>query len=196
MQHLLEQVQSNNLIRCRGALDAVRSCIFEDSVHHWLICEVDILRFLLMPLVRVSAEEFTEQEKVGMHPSLLEPRQLLGEAAIKDRRDLIVMTLECFILLFQRRRNREELRKRKVYPIARNVAIEMGDCDEVTAVVDELVQLLMRDEEPVPVTLPVTGTGPGSVDRSVATSSSSSSLTGSGGNGGKISAIINVDEVD
>jgi hypothetical protein len=56
------------------------------------------------------------------------------------------MIIECLILLCQRRIIRNDLRRRKVYPIVRNLDYEQENEDVSTQIL-ELVNLLMRDEE-------------------------------------------------
>lgn len=56
-----------------------------------------------------------------------------------------VMLLECVLLLCQTRIIREQLRKQQVYFVCRNFDIEVND-DDVSNVVNEIVQMLMREE--------------------------------------------------
>ena len=52
-------------------------------------------------------------------------------------------------MLCQRRIIREELRKRKVYPIIRNLDYKMEGKDEASGVILEIVNFLMRDDIPL-----------------------------------------------
>lgn len=61
--------------------------------------------------------------------------------------DIQKMLLECLQLLGQKRGMREEMRKRKVYPICRNLDY-LQDNEEISAIIYEIVQLTMGDEDP------------------------------------------------
>lgn len=56
------------------------------------------------------------------------------------------MLLECIVLLCQRRGIREELRKRKVYPVVRNLDIKTED-EAINTIIYEIVNFLMGDED-------------------------------------------------
>ena len=60
--------------------------------------------------------------------------------------DIILMLLECLLLLCQSKPCRQEMRRRKVYPIIRNLDNIMEN-ESINSVVYELVDFLMRDEE-------------------------------------------------
>ena len=86
-----------------------------------------------------------------MNPILFaSPASQWSADEVAEKKDFIIMLLESLLILCQRRNMREELRKKKVYPIIRNVDVELND-DKVSSVVFELVQMLMRDEEPLPI---------------------------------------------
>lgn len=59
------------------------------------------------------------------------------------------MLVECLNLLCQRRVIREELRRRKVYPVIRNLAEGVAEeAEAVSEAIIDLVNLLVRDEDP------------------------------------------------
>jgi hypothetical protein len=59
------------------------------------------------------------------------------------------MLVECLNLLCQRRVIREELRRRKVYPVVRNLAEGVeSETEAVSSAIIDLVNLLVRDEDP------------------------------------------------
>jgi hypothetical protein len=58
------------------------------------------------------------------------------------------MMLECLLLLCQRRGIREELRKRKVYPIMRNLDLKIENNEAISTAIYEVVNLLISDEDP------------------------------------------------
>ena len=65
--------------------------------------------------------------------------------------DILILLLECLLLLCQRRAIRNELRRRKVYPIIRNLDYVIEN-ERASEIIYELVNFLMRDEEPLPNT--------------------------------------------
>ena len=109
--------------------------------------------------------------------------------------DIVKMLLECIILLCQRRGVREELRKRKVYPICRNLDYMQED-EGVSTTILEIVNLLMGEEDPAtpidlpppppPSTLLLTATTAATVPDSDAIASISAAFSsGVGGHGGE-----------
>ena len=144
MPRLALQFRSRNVARRRGAVGAVRTCLFDTETHWWMVFEVKVLTALLTPLV--APTPFTEDEKKGMDPRLWMQAEDPDKRPDADKA-VLKMLLESLLLLCQRRGMREELRKRKVYPVIRNLDLFLED-EEVNAVVVDLVDFLIRDEEP------------------------------------------------
>lgn len=61
--------------------------------------------------------------------------------------DIRLLLVECLHLLCQKRTIRDELRKRKAYPVIKNLAMEQKSDDVDNAIID-VVNLTMRDEDP------------------------------------------------
>ena len=62
--------------------------------------------------------------------------------------DILIMLLECMVLLCQRRGVREELRKRRVYCVVRNLDVHLGEQHErVTELIYDIVNFLIGDED-------------------------------------------------
>jgi len=62
--------------------------------------------------------------------------------------DILVMLLECVVLLCQRRGVREELRKRRVYCVVRNLDVHLGEqLERVTELIYDIVNFLIGDED-------------------------------------------------
>jgi Domain of unknown function (DUF383)/Domain of unknown function (DUF384) len=129
MERLVRQIRSKNATRRRGCVGALRSCLFDNDIHWWLLHDVGVLPYMLLPLV--VATPFTVKEKDGMDP---------------------VLFLSAFC---QRRGIREELRKKKVYPICRNLDY-LQENEAASSLILDIVNLLMRDEDP---DTPVDGPG-------------------------------------
>jgi hypothetical protein len=108
-----------------------------------MINELNILPIILRPLIVNTP--FTEKEKVGMEESLA---LMADNPETKPNADIeiIKMLLDCIMLLCQKRWTREHLRKKKVYPICRNIDYLLVD-DKVNDIVFEIVNFLERDED-------------------------------------------------
>jgi Domain of unknown function (DUF383)/Domain of unknown function (DUF384) len=144
MQKLVKQIRSRNPVRRRGAVASIRTCLFDNEIHWWFLHEVGALPFIMMPIV--VSTPFTDMEKIGMDPILW----LNAEDPLKKWEpeiDILIMLLECIILLCLKRGIREELRKRQVYPMCRNLDY-LQDDESVSNLILEIVNLLMRDEHP------------------------------------------------
>lgn len=88
-------------------------------------------------------EEYNDEDTEGM----LDEVQLLPPDKEREKDDEILKThLETLLLLTTSRGGRDMLRDVKVYPIVREVHLQVDD-DDVRESVDRLVQVLMRDEE-------------------------------------------------
>jgi hypothetical protein len=57
------------------------------------------------------------------------------------------LLLESIVLMCQKRGMREELRKRKVYPIVKNLDLKVED-EAISGAIYEIVNFLMGDEDP------------------------------------------------
>eukprot|EP01032_Pedospumella_encystans_P020656 gene20656-23462_t len=144
MIRLISQVRSKNVVRRRGAVGSIRSCLFDQDIHWWMIVDAKVVDTIALPLV--VAVPFTEMEKVGMNPLwwlLASDPERLPEPDLEIMR----MLLECIVLLCQRRGLREELRKRKVYNVVKNLDTKCED-ERVSELIYEIVNLLMGDEDP------------------------------------------------
>lgn len=139
------QVGSRNPLRRRGSVASLRNCLFDSDEHWWLVNDKNLLTFILSPLV--VATPFTEEEKSGMDPKLWMMASA-GDKSHEPDRDILKMLLESVLMLCQRRVLREELRKRKVYPIVRNLDYAIED-EELSAIIFEIVNFLMRDDIPL-----------------------------------------------
>jgi hypothetical protein len=140
MQKLVRQIRSNNPTRRRGAVAVLRTCLFDNEIHWWMLHEIDVVPYIMLPMV--VATPLTEMEKKGMEPKLW----ISAENPAKKWEpeiDILMMLLECVILLCQKRGIREALRKKNVYAICRNLDYLQED-EGVSNLILEIVNLLMR----------------------------------------------------
>lgn len=101
---------------------------------------VNLLPYLLLPLM--GSEEYTDEDTEGM----LDEVQLLPPDKEREKDNEIMKThLETLLLLTTTRGGRDILRRVKVYPIIREVHLQVED-DDVREGVDRLVQVIMREE--------------------------------------------------
>lgn len=140
---LVDQIRSRNPVRRRGSVAVIRTCLFDKEIHWWMLHEVKVLTPLLMPCV--VAAPFSDEEKTGMDP-------LLWMAAADPKKkhepevDILKMCVESLVLLCQHRNSREELRKRRIYPICKNLDIAQED-EAVSELILDIVNFMHRDEE-------------------------------------------------
>jgi hypothetical protein len=109
-----------------------------------MLNEVKVLTPLLIPLTVPTP--FTDQDREGMDPTIWLQAQNPDKKFENDI-EIMKMLLECIVLLCQRRGMREELRKRKVYPVVRNLDLKI-DNETISAVIYEVVNFLIQDEDP------------------------------------------------
>ena len=140
---IASQIRSLNLVRRQGCVGALRTCLFDSEVHWWMLHEAKILPYILYPLV--VAMPFDEKDKEGMDPRIW---MAADDATKKYEPDVGVrkMLLECIVLLCQKKSQRHDLRKWKVYPVCRNLDLEQED-EGVSEVILDIVNFLMRDED-------------------------------------------------
>jgi|MDTB01.1.fsa_nt_gb hypothetical protein len=140
---IASQLRSLNVVRRKGAVGAIRSCLFDSEVHWWMVHEAKVMYHILFPLV--PNVPFEEKDKEGMDPRLwlaAEDKEKVYEPDATVRK----MLLECIVLLCQKKDMRYTLRSMRVYPIVRALDLEQED-EAVNEVIFEIVNLLMRDEE-------------------------------------------------
>lgn len=109
-----------------------------------MLYEIRVLTPLLLPLIYNCP--FTEKEREGMDPILWMKAEDV-EKTLEPDLEIMKMALESIILLCQKRGMREELRKRKVYPIMKNLDLKIED-EGVSGAIYEVVNFLMGDEDP------------------------------------------------
>ena len=133
-------------IRRRGVASTIKNTCFEVESHARLLAVSDdagvgLLPYILLPLM--GPEDYSEEDTEGMPEEL----QLLPPDKEREKDAEIVKThLETLLLLTTTREGRDEMRRKKVYPIVRELHMQTDD-DEVREGADRLVQVIMRDEE-------------------------------------------------
>ena len=91
----------------------------------------------------MGSEEYSDEDTEGM----LDECQLLDPDKEREKQsDIICTHLDTLLLLTTERKSRDHLRKVKVYPIVRELHMQVED-EDVRESCDRLVQVLMRDEE-------------------------------------------------
>ena len=118
------QTRSQNITRRRAALSCVRSCLFDKELHWWMLYEAKIMTPLLYPLV--APISFTAKERDNMDPLLWMSAENTTKK-VEPNKALMHMMLDCILLLCARRGIREELRRRKVYAIIKNLDTVVGE---------------------------------------------------------------------
>mmetsp|Transcript_16674 Transcript_16674/g.21633 ORF Transcript_16674/g.21633 Transcript_16674/m.21633 type:complete len:409 (+) Transcript_16674:3-1229(+) len=149
LPQLVSQLLSPNPVRRKGVLIALKNVAFDEDEHGWLITTVGIVPHLLY--VIGGPEEYTFEEKVDLDPMVWQ------EGVEKSRdpdRENCKLVLEILLLLCTNRQSREQMRKMGVFPVVKhldnsvNKQADQYDDDEIGDLVYQIVNFLMRDEEP------------------------------------------------
>ncbi|DAZ98890.1 TPA: hypothetical protein N0F65_002615 [Lagenidium giganteum] len=137
---LLPQLKSPNVVRRRGVASAIRNLSFDTDNHFFLYDQLDLPT--KMQELLAGPEALTADEMVGMHPSVYR----LGDKKMREHdRHVRMAAVECLLLLCTTRNGRNDLRRKKVYPIVRNAHLVEAD-EEVSEQIYKLVDFLIRDE--------------------------------------------------
>ncbi|KAK5697957.1 Protein hgh1 [Elasticomyces elasticus] len=138
--------EHKSTIRRRGVANTIKNTAFNVHDHHRLLADqsddgVGILPYLLLPLM--GDEEYSDEDTEGM----LDECQLLPPDKQREKEaDIICAHLDTLLLLTTSKEGREKLRDVKVYPIVRELHMQV-ETEDVREGCDRLVQVLMRDEE-------------------------------------------------
>ncbi|OMJ22517.1 Protein HGH1-like protein [Smittium culicis] len=133
------------LIRRGGVISVIKNvCFSYENVLQILDPEqINLLPYILLPIL--GNEDYDEEDSDGMPEEV----QLLDDDKKRESDPQLRLTLiEALLLLSVNRYSRDLLREKKVYPIVRTMHLTETD-ERVTDAIDRLVQLLMRDEDPI-----------------------------------------------
>jgi len=143
---ILVFTEHKSTIRRRGVANTIKNVCFDVTSHPRLLASEDdsgvgLLPYVLLPLM--GSEEFSEEDNDGMPDEV----QLLPPDKEREKEaDIIITHLESLLLLTTEIESRRKLREVKVYPIVRELHLQVDD-EEVREACDRLVQVVMREEE-------------------------------------------------
>ena len=145
---LIVFTEHKSTIRRRGVANTIKNICFAVDSHRQLLHAdneldggVGLLSYLLLPLM--GNEEYSEEDTDGM----LDEVQLLPPDKEREKEaDILTTHLESLLLLTTEKESRHRLRTVKVYPIVRELHLQVED-EGVREGCDRLVQVLMRGEE-------------------------------------------------
>ncbi|UIZ21336.1 hypothetical protein KXD40_001225 [Peronospora effusa] len=138
---LLPQLKSPNVVRRRGITAALKNLCFDSDNHFYLCDQLDIPTHMMVLLA--GPEELDEDDKMGMNPVVYSQ----GNKKKREHDRLVrLAAVDCLLLLCTTRTGRNELRRKKAYPIIRNAHLEEPD-EEIGDQIYKLVDFLIRDEE-------------------------------------------------
>ncbi|KAG7316874.1 hypothetical protein KOW79_019172 [Hemibagrus wyckioides] len=141
IQRLLPFTQYEaSVTRRGGVVGTLRNCCFDYSHHEWLLSEVDILPFLLLPLA--GPEELSEEENEGLPVDL---QYLPEDKRREEDPDIRKMLIETLLLLTATKVGRQILKKKNVYPIMREFH-KWEKEPHVISACEKLIQVLIGDE--------------------------------------------------
>lgn len=144
---LLPFIQHENLIRRGGIIGLLKNVCFDSSRHAWLLNEVNVLPYLLLPLA--GPEEYSDEDN-DMFPTELQ--YLDVDKQREPDADLRKILLESLAQLCATRAARDLLRKRGVYEILRELhKFECGKTGDRQALLacENVVDVLIRTEEEI-----------------------------------------------
>ncbi|KAF2859933.1 DUF383-domain-containing protein [Piedraia hortae CBS 480.64] len=139
---LIVFTEHKSTIRRRGVANTIKNVSFNISSHAEFLSPrgVNLLPYILLPLM--GNEDYSEEDTEGM----LDEVQLLDPDKQRESEpDIICTHLETLLILCTTREGRDKLRNVKVYPILRELHLQVKD-DDVRDLCDRLVQMLMRGE--------------------------------------------------
>jgi len=153
---ILKQMKTKNPTRRRGVVATLRSLLFKEEWHWRLVEEENCLLYLLSPLV-VGQEAyegltpFTDKDRDGMDVMLWCQAELPTKRYEPDQ-EILCLIIDCLRLLCMKRVIRYELRKRKVYPILRNLDLALVDDESLHErlfqPIRDIVDFIQGDEDP------------------------------------------------
>jgi len=173
LPQLLPSLRSPSVVRRRGVCSSIRNICFEKEDHWYLMEELNLIPYLLYPLMNSSNTTVLTAEDsllLGLDPLVTVRGE--KEKVVEGDVDVRRLLLETLLLFCSSRRGREGLRKREVYQVIRDLDQEYETNDDNNMVIYKLVNFLMRDEE-------------GEGGESSSSSSSGDGGSGSSSSGGK-----------
>lgn len=131
-------------IRREGVASTIKNSLFDVARHmDLLLDQINLLPYILLPLA--GPEEMDEDDMFNLPDEL----QMLPGDKARDPVELILCThLELLLLLSTSAEGRLYLREKSVYPLVRELH-KVSDSEDVTALCDRVVQLLMREDASV-----------------------------------------------
>lgn len=130
-------------IRREGVASTIKNSLFDVDSHDKLVTDenINLLPYILLPIT--GPEELDEDDMFNLPDEL----QLLPPDKKRDPVESIICThLESLLLLCTTKEMREHLREKSVYALVREIH-KVADTEEITALCDRVVQMLMRDED-------------------------------------------------
>ncbi|CAG8494321.1 1220_t:CDS:10 [Dentiscutata erythropus] len=144
LSKLIVFTEHPNIIRRGGVISCLKNCCFATEHHSDMLSpsKVNILPYILLPLC--GPEEFDLDDMEGMPEDI---QFLPSDKKREPDAHLRQTLLETIVLLTTTRQGRMILRQKKVYPVIRQMHLVESD-EKVSTVVDQIVNMLMRDEAP------------------------------------------------
>jgi hypothetical protein len=143
LSDLLVFTSHPSAVRRAGVSSTLKNCAFIFQAHRLLLSSdkrVNFLPYILLPLCGPEEFDLDDMEK------LPEELQFLPEDKKRDPDPSTrLMLIEALILLCRSRSGRDTLRDRGVYPVIK-AAHRAEQDDQISAEIERLVNLLMRDE--------------------------------------------------
>lgn len=146
LEGLLPDLHSASVVRRGGVASIIKNCLFETDYHARILAKERDEDFIITTLAgrlldQQSNLSAAERERLPVELQLLDT--LVAEP------DLVVrsIVIEALIVLGTTREGRETIRVKEIYPILREWH-RLEPNEDMKALVERLVELLIRDEEP------------------------------------------------
>lgn len=142
LSKIMAFTQCDSKVRREGVAYTIKNSLFETKPHMRLLNALNLLPHILLPIAEL--EGLSEEEKLKL------PDELQGLSSDKKSDpvpEITAVHLESLLLLCVTKEGREYLRGKSVYPLIRELH-KVSNNDLVLGLCEQLVQMLMRDEEP------------------------------------------------
>ncbi|BFZ57195.1 Protein hgh1 [Savitreella phatthalungensis] len=129
-------------VRRTGVAAIIKNCCFDVSMHASLLDEagINLLPYILLPLC--AGDEFDVEENDAMFDEL---QFLPAHHQREPDHHTMTMLIEALVLLSTQRSGRDQMRRRQVYPIIRQLHLAHGEDESLNEACEKLVNVLMRD---------------------------------------------------
>lgn len=146
LEGLLPDLHSTSVVRRGGVATIIKNCLFETDYHARILTKEREEDFIITTLAgrlldQRSSLSPAEREQLPVELQLLDKMEAEPDMVVRS------LVIESLIILGTTREGRETIRVKEIYPILREWH-RLEQEDDMKALIERLVELLIRDEEP------------------------------------------------